>query len=252
MNAATPYTHGMTDEEQQAAPKKTRRNRPRLRKERPAPETVDTDWRMFLSVPLPPELIERIGAIITELQPRDWPIRWINPETAHLTLHFLGDTPPEEVAILRMLLPSLIARHEAFDLRTSELGVFPKLKQPRVLWLGLWGPAHRLESLYNELGDELDELQFPIEERPFSPHITLGRLRNARNVAIRHLPDQLRNAIAEMETTGLADPKRPLLAPIEEVQLVRSHLEREGPRYEVVERFPLAPATSEGRTAGNT
>ncbi|MDQ3613336.1 MAG: RNA 2',3'-cyclic phosphodiesterase [Chloroflexota bacterium] len=208
-------------------------------KERPEPETVDTDWRMFLAVPLPPDVVERIGAIIAELEPRAWPLRWITPETAHLTLHFLGDTPPEEVEILRMALPAVIAEHGAFALRTAGLGVFPKLLSPRVLWLGLWGPAHRLESLYNDLGDYLDEMQFPIEEKPYQPHITLGRLRNTRNIAVRHLPEEIRKAIADLETSGLADPKRPLPVPIDEIHLIRSHLEQPGPRYEVIARFPL-------------
>ncbi len=208
-------------------------------KERPEPETVDTDWRMFLAVPLPPDVVERIGAIIAALEPRAWPLRWITPETAHLTLHFLGDTPPEEVEILRMALPAVIAEHGAFALRTAGLGVFPKLLSPRVLWLGLWGPAHRLESLYNDLGDYLDEMQFPIEEKPYQPHITLGRLRNTRNIAVRHLPEEIRKAIADLETSGLADPKRPLPVPIDEIHLIRSHLEQPGPRYEVIARFPL-------------
>lgn len=227
-------------EQRGSIPRKSRRARqPKFQKERPEPETVDTEWRVFLAVPLPPGVIHRIGAIISELQPRAWPMRWINPETAHITLHFLGDTPPEEVEILRLALPSLIARHESFDLRTAELGVFPKLQRPRVVWLGLWGPAHRLESLYNELGDYLDEMQFPIEDKPFRPHITLGRLRETGNIAIRHLPEQLREAITGLAASGLADPKRPLQAPIEEVHLIRSHLEPSGPRYEVIGRFPL-------------
>ncbi len=235
----------MTEQERPNKPKKRRPKRQKFVKERPAPETVDTDWRMFLAAPLPPDVVERIGAIIAELGPRDWPLRWITPNNAHLTLHFLGDTPPEEVEILRMALPAVVAEHQAFELRTAGLGVFPKLQSPRVLWLGLWGPAHRLESLYNGLGDYLDEMQFPIEEKPFQPHVTLGRLRNTNNVAIRHLPEQIREAIADLETSGLADPKCPLPVPIDEVHLIRSHLDQTGPRYEVIARFPLTPGNAE-------
>jgi len=210
-------------------------------KERPAPETVDTDWRLFLAVPIPAEVRARIGALIERLEPEGWPMRWIDPENAHITLHFLGDTPPELAAILRMALPSVVAQHSAFDLRTAGLGVFPKLKRPRVLWLGMYGPAHRLESLYNDLGDTLADLQFDIEEKPFSPHITLGRVRSSPNTPIRTLPEQLRQAIDVMATEGLADPRRALPLPVEEVLLVRSHLESTGAWYEVIERFPLAP-----------
>jgi 2'-5' RNA ligase len=215
--------------------------REKFRKERPDPVTVDTDWRLFLAVPMPDAVREQIGALIEQLEPRDWPVRWVDPDNAHLTLHFLGDTPPEQAAILRLALPAIVARHEAFDLRTADLGVFPKLKRPRVIWLGVWGPAHRLEAIYNELGDVLDKMQFPIEEKPFNPHITLGRMRDTRHTSVHDLPEELRAAIDEMAEAGLADPKAGVPLPIDEIQLIRSHLEPTGARYEVIARFPLAP-----------
>lgn len=168
-------------------------------------------------------------------------MRWIDPDSAHLTLHFLGDTPPEQAEIIRLALPNIVASHESFDLRTAGLGVFPKLRRPRVVWLGVYGPTHRLESLFNEVGDELDEMQFPIEEKPFSPHITLGRVRDIHNAPLRQLPEQIRKATEELAREGLADPKDGLTIPIEEVHLIRSHLDRDGARYELIERFPLAP-----------
>lgn len=230
----------MSDDAPTRRPRSGRR-REKFRKERPAPETVDTDWRLFLAVPIPGAVRDRIGEVIARLEPRDWPVRWIDPDNAHLTLHFLGDTPPEQAAILELALPSIAARHEAFDLRTAGLGVFPKLKRPRVVWLGVWGPTHRLEAIYNELGDVLDDMQFPIEERPFSPHITLGRVRDTHNTSIRNLSEELRAAIDELAAEGLADPQDGLPLPIDEVQLIRSHLEPGGARYEIIARFPLAP-----------
>ncbi len=223
-----------------ARPRRGAGRRRKFQKERPPAETVDTDWRLFLAVPLPQEVRERLSELVARLEPSGWPMRWVDPDNGHLTLHFLGDTPPEQAALLRLALGPIVAGHEAFDLRTAGLGVFPKLKRPRVLWLGLWGPAHRLESIYNELGDALAEMQFPIEDKPFSPHITLGRVRNTQG-GMRELPEQLRAAIDAMASEGLADPKDGIPVPIEEVLLMRSHLEPAGPRYEVIERFPLAP-----------
>ena len=240
MSAAGSYTRTMTRDERPRRQSTGAGKRRKFQKERPAPETVNTDWRLFLAVPIPGEVRERISQVIQRLEPEGWPMRWIDPDNAHMTLHFLGDTPPEEAAILRLALPAVVAEHAAFDLRTAGLGVFPKLKRPRVLWLGLYGPAHRLEALFNDLGDTLAEMQFPIEERPFSPHITLGRVRNADNAPIRDLPEKLRRAIDEMAAEGLADPKDGLPVPIDEVLLIRSHLERTGARYEIIERFPLA------------
>jgi RNA 2',3'-cyclic 3'-phosphodiesterase len=202
---------------------------------------MSTDWRLFLAVPMPKSVRERVRELIDRLEPRRWPMRWVDSESAHLTLHFLGDTPPEQAEILRLALGPVVRHHPAFDLRTAGLGVFPKLKRPRVLWLGVWGPAHRLEAIYNDLGDLLDEMHFPIEDKPFSPHVTLGRVRGGHNVALRDLSEQLRSAIDEMAAGGLADPNNGLPLPIEEVLLMRSHLDRAGSRHEVIERFPLAP-----------
>jgi 2'-5' RNA ligase len=231
----------MSDDTARPNRRKPHERRQKFRKERPAPETVDTDWRLFLAVPIPAPVRARIGDLIARLEPRGWPMRWIDPDNAHLTLQFLGDTPPEQATILQLALPSLVAGHEAFDLRTAGLGVFPKLKRPRVVWLGVYGPTHRLETLAGELGETLDEMLFPIDDRPFSPHITLGRVRDTNNTSLRSLTESLRVAIDEMAADGLADPKDGLPLPIEEVQLIRSHLESAGARYELIARFPLAP-----------
>lgn len=235
-----PYTPTMSDATERPNRRKPRGKRQKFRKERPAAETVNTAWRLFLAVPIPEEVRARIGDLIARLEPRGWPIRWIEPGNAHLTLHFLGDTPPEQATILQLALPEVVARHTAFDLRTAGLGVFPKLRRPRVIWLGVYGPAHRLETLAGELGGTLAEMQFQIDDRPFSPHITLGRVRDIHNARIRDLPEALRAAIDEMAAEGLADPKDGLPLPIHEVHLIRSHLESTGARYEVIARFPLA------------
>jgi RNA 2',3'-cyclic 3'-phosphodiesterase len=231
----------MSDDTPRPSRPKSGGKRQKFRKERPAPETIDTDWRLFLAVPMPEPVRARIGELIARLEPRGWPVRWIDPDNAHLTLHFLGDTPPEQAAILQLALPAIVARHEAFDLRTAGLGVFPKLRRPRVIWLGVWGPAHRLEAISSELGEMLEEMQFPVDQKPFSPHVTLARVRDTQNTSVRSLTEALRGAIDEMAAEGLADPKDGLPLPIDEVRLIRSHLDPAGARYEVIARFPLAP-----------
>jgi 2'-5' RNA ligase len=210
---------------------------------RPAPDdAVDARWRLFLAVPLPEPVRETVAAEIDELAREDWPVRWVNPDGAHLTLHFLGEVEPERAELLRLGLPAVVARHPAFELRTSRLGVFPNLRRPRVIWLGLYGPAHRLESLQRDLGAALAELDFPVGDEPFQPHITLGRVRNSGTPAmpLRALPDAIRRRIFDdARNDFIAPPSRPL--PVREVHLVRSHLGREGARYETIARFPLGP-----------
>jgi RNA 2',3'-cyclic 3'-phosphodiesterase len=204
--------------------------------------TVDANWRLFLAVPLPDGVRETVAREIDELTREEWPVRWVNPDGAHLTLHFLGEVAPERAELLRLGLPPVVAQHTAFDLRTAHLGVFPNLRRPRVIWLGLYGPAHRLESLQRDLGAALAELDFPVGDEPFQPHITLGRVRNTgtAQMPLRALPDAIRRRIFDdARNDFIAPPSQPL--PVREVHLVRSHLGREGARYETIARFPLAP-----------
>lgn len=179
-------------------------------------------------------------AIIDHLSPTELPVRWIDPANGHLTLHFIGETPPEMAELLRMTMGVAISGHEPFDLRTAEPGTFPSLRRPRVLWLGLWGPAHRLEAIYNDIGDFLDDFGLEIEDAPFHPHITIGRVRDTEGVKVGALPDAIRDAFESLRIEKLAGADANSPFPITEVQLIRSHLEQDGPRYEVLETYPLS------------
>ncbi len=216
--------------------------RERHKKPRLPEDTTDTPWRLFIAVPLPPPIRDQVAAIIEHLQPTDLPVRWIDADNGHLTLHFIGETEPELAELLRMALGVAVDGHHAFDLRTAEPGAFPSLRRPRVLWLGLWGPTYRLEALYNDIGDFLDDFGLEIEDAPFHPHVTLGRMRSGEGVKVSLLPEQVRTAFADLIDRELAGQSRQVPFPVTEVQLVRSHLGKDGPRYEVLATYPLAPA----------
>lgn len=195
--------------------------------------------RLFLAVPLPEPVIDLVARTVASLQREDWAVRWTAPGNAHLTLHFLGDIEPERMQLLRLALPDVIAQHDTFALRTADLGVFPTMRRPRVLWLGLYGPAHRLATLRDAIGAVLRDLEFELEDREFHPHVTLGRVRNTHNARVRDLPVRIRARFEAAAASGDVTHKHPLPVPVNEVQLVRSHLEPKGARYEVIERFLL-------------
>lgn len=214
--------------------------RPRIVKQRPPAESVDTAWRLFIAVPLPAEVVTFVGTIIGDLGREPWPVRWVAPGGAHVTLHFLGDTEPERAQLLRLALGPVVGAHPAFQLRTADLGAFPSIKRPRVLWLGLHGPAHRLVLLHAALGETLAAYEFDVtSEEQFHPHITLGRVRSSRDQSVRDLPGAIRRRFDELHAGGEVSHRNPVPLPVTEVRLMRSHLSREGARYETVERFPL-------------
>jgi 2'-5' RNA ligase len=103
--------------------------------------------------------------------------RWTEPERLHLTLQFLARVPVDQVAALSALGTRLAASQPAFDVRLGGLGAFPSLGRARVLWLGVEGGAASLGQLAAALGAGLVALGLPIEERAFTPHLTLARLK---------------------------------------------------------------------------
>jgi 2'-5' RNA ligase len=218
---------------------KTRRpKKPKFKKERPPDQyAVDTGWRLFIALPMPEAVQQQIAAITAGLSERDWPVRWVAAESAHLTLQFLGETPPERAELLRLGLGQAIARHAPFSLFTGDLGVFPDLHRPRVLWLGLNGDTDQLAALHRDIGRQLQELEFEVEAdtRRFHPHITLGRVRDE---APASLGAEIARAFDSPEVRDLVLNK-PQRIEAGEVLLVRSFLERGGARHEPVARYPL-------------
>ena len=191
----------------------------------PAPDSLEATWRLFLAVPLADDVKALVAAQIASLEREGWPVRWVQPETPHLTLQFLGETAPERAELLRLALPAVVARHAAFDLRTAALGVFPSFRRPRVLWLGLHGPVHRLESLHGGRGEDAARARFSGRDEPYHPHITLGRVRNGdgERVRLRDLPEAVKGRFVNAASgAAVAPPSRPV--PVREVLLMRSFL----------------------------
>jgi 2'-5' RNA ligase len=231
----------MTEQTPATRPKKRRPKTPKFSKQRPPDETVDTSLRLFLAVPLPDDVVSTVDTVTSRLETEGWPVRWTAPGNAHVTLHFLGEVEPERAQLLRLSIGPVVGQHEAFNLRTADLGVFPNMKRPRIIWLGLYGPAHRLHTLRESLGAHLETFEFELDEKEFHPHITLGRVRDTRTNRIRDLPVKIRARLDQATRTGEVTHEHPQPVPVREVLLVQSHLGKDGPRYEVLERYPLAP-----------
>jgi 2'-5' RNA ligase len=212
----------------------------------PAPNAIDAPWRLFLAVGLTQDVQRIVAAEIATLEAEGWPVRWVQPETSHLTLHFLGETERERAELVRLALPDIVAAHAAFDLRTAALGVFPHFRRPRVLWIGLHGPVHRLQTLQEDVGRTLRGLGFAAGDEPYHPHITLGRVRNndGERVRLRDLPDAIKDRFVDRDSGAAVAPPS-LAVPVREVVLMRSHLGKDGARHEPVATFPLGGTGSE-------
>jgi 2'-5' RNA ligase len=133
--------------------------------------------RAFVALELDARLREAMGELQARLRPRCGGIRMARPEGIHLTLRFLGDTSPEQVATLCPLLAAAAAACPAAGVPVTGLGTFPERGSPRVLWLGLDVPA-TVFDLQRACERAARAAGFEREERPFRAHLTLGRWRD--------------------------------------------------------------------------
>lgn len=133
--------------------------------------------RAFLAIPLAQPARQQIAEIQSELAPDLNKLRWTSPETVHLTLHFFGRLTEENLEKITASMLSVGAVTKPFQVGIQGLGVFPTLRRPRVLWLGLV-PAVPLQSLHRSWHEALGRAGMPLAVKPFTPHLTIGRFRH--------------------------------------------------------------------------
>jgi 2'-5' RNA ligase len=157
-------------------------------------------------------------------------VRWVDPANVHLTLQFLGAVPEDRVEAVRAAVAAAAAGGSPLRLEVAGAVAFPGPRRPRVIGAGVRGDLPGLAALVTALGRGLAPLGYPPEDRPFRPHLTLGRVPTGRPP--RELGEALRAAAAAPPVAWIAD----------EVVLVRSHLSPGGSRYEPLARCPLSAA----------
>ena len=161
--------------------------------------TVETTIRSFLAIDPPEEIRREIGRIQNRLKKMvRGDVRWVRPESIHLTLKFFGDIRPEVIESLSAVTGRAAAEVGPFKLAIGGTGVFPDMNRPRVIWLGMDGEVEGLASFQMGLERALAEIGFPAEARSFRPHLTLGRIRSPKG------PSGLAGALEQAKTDAVA------------------------------------------------
>lgn len=139
--------------------------------------------RAFIAIEIPLEIREAVYKATASLQKGiGSAVRWVPVENLHLTLKFLGDVSPTNVEMLSQTLRAEADLFPCFDLRLHGLGSFPNLKRPRVIYIGVQAPA-TFEGLQRGIESASRKLGYESEERGFSPHLTIGRVRQNATAA---------------------------------------------------------------------
>jgi 2'-5' RNA ligase len=185
--------------------------------------------RTFLAIELSHEGRRRLTRHLRPIMyPADPAVRWTPPIRWHVTLQFLGDVEPSE--IMKVCRAAELAARSVppFPWRLTNLGAFPNVAKPQVVWVGIEDQEGGLTSLRRALDQSLGEIGFPPEDRPFRPHITVGRIPRGG----RPSPQTL---------ALLADPPH-WTGPLEQtdsLQVMSSNLDRGGAEYAVLANLPL-------------
>lgn len=138
--------------------------------------------RIFIALDLGIRVVTVLEELIDSLRRQGGNIKWVKPSTLHLTLKFFGETPSEQLPQIKYGMQLATSQQPAFTFQIRGTGAFPtESRKPRVLWVGIKAqPALRL--LHQELENELFKLGFPREKRPFSPHLSIGRVKSATDL----------------------------------------------------------------------
>lgn len=190
--------------------------------------------RAFIAIELPETVRQQLDEIARQIQVRAGDnarraVRWVPASNMHLTLKFLGEVSSGNVQSLARMLQTEAEKHSGFEMTIGELGAFPNPRRPRVIWVGSEAPGE-LTLLQKAIEAETRKLGYPAEERPFSPHLTLGRIsQNARPDEV----SQVARALGEVKVGQIGRVQ------VDRVHLFRSDLKPSGAVYTSLYQFGL-------------
>ncbi|MBN1176742.1 MAG: RNA 2',3'-cyclic phosphodiesterase [Dehalococcoidales bacterium] len=179
--------------------------------------------RSFIAIELSGEIKQELARLEENLKLGSRaPVRWVDPNIIHLTLKFLGDIDENITGRIAAVMEEAAGGVHPFQLKITGLGVFPNPRRVQVVWVGLTGELDKLGGLQKTIESGLVPLGFMAEKRPFTPHITIGRVRERARPEERQDLGRLIEGM-DFETASSLN--------VDAVNLMKSQLTREGPIY---------------------
>jgi len=188
--------------------------------------------RAFIALEIPASIqdaIQQQTAGLRKAANSSW-VRWVPARNLHLTLKFLGDVSTSNLQFVTQMLTREASQHPGFSLQLGGLGSFPSSRRARVIWIGIHAPAE-LETLQRGIDSAAARLGYEAEERPFSPHLTIGRVKQSVTPADQA---QIRAALEAAHVGPLGEAK------VTTVHLVKRDLQPTGSVYTRLFSAPLA------------
>jgi 2'-5' RNA ligase len=187
--------------------------------------------RTFIALELNEALQRHLSGMIRQMASALPNLRWVDPAGIHLTLAFLGELTDEQLAGAMQATEVAAQSIAAFDYRLANVGVFGSQRQPRVIWVGIEEPSGTLLRLHHVLNRELEQRGFAVDTRPFSPHLTLSRIKTPLSPAEvqtlqRFIDDRHRFAASTAYH-------------VSHINLMKSELSRAGAKYTYLKVYSL-------------
>jgi len=183
-------------------------------------------FRCFVAIEVGEEVKGKLAEIQASLRRTHAHVRWVSLENVHLTLMFLGDICADSVPVVASAVAAVCKPCATFQIKVAGLGTFGSRRAPRIVWAGVEN-ASSLQQLQAGILAVLRNQGLNLDDKPFRPHLTLGRVRSGRG----------REAL--MEAVGTAEEEVFGQVPVTEVRLMRSVLDPTGAKYSVLHRAPL-------------
>jgi len=183
--------------------------------------------RMFIAIQIPSELKKAIGSLQDRFKSVVKGVSWVRTENIHVTLKFLGDTNEDRIQEIGGKIEQAVSGIRPFRIEVKGVGAFPNLRRPRVIWVGAESNPAVLESIVENLDNELKELRVKPEDRKFTAHLTLGRVKEALDgAALAEKVQTLAQFVAgSFEVTA--------------IELIKSELLPTGARYTTIRKVEL-------------
>lgn len=182
--------------------------------------------RIFAGIKIEPD--RNFKKILSDVKARlqDEKIKWTEQGNLHLTLAFLGNTPDDRITDVSAIIKEQCEGKGSFEISLKGFGVFKNLRDPKVFWTGI-EPSEKLTSLQDQIAQSLTNAALYKEDKPFSPHLTIGRIKQVRD------NDALKVLLLKYHGTDIQK------VAVDKVILYESILRQEGPLYTALEEFNL-------------
>jgi 2'-5' RNA ligase len=185
--------------------------------------------RTFIAVEISPEVRSSALRLIERLRASQAKVKWIEAENLHFTLKFLGDVAAEQINDVCRAVEEAASPFTPFELVTKGCGAFPSPARPRTVWLGVEEGSEPMELLVQAIERTLEQLGFAREHRRFTPHLTLGRVREGPAAGLMQLAELIAKH-ADFDAGSMI---------VDEVTVFSSTLGRGGSKYEALARIDL-------------